>query len=50
MSHVMRKNGFFAYAKANAQISFIVSAKHISAFVLVVANIRNNSERNQIRS
>ena len=33
MSLVMRKPGFFAYAKTKTQISFAVTAKLISAFV-----------------
>ena len=33
MSRIVRKPGFFAYAKTKAQISFGVTAKLISAFV-----------------
>ena len=33
MSHVVRKPGFFAYAKTKAQTIFAVTAKLISAFV-----------------
>ena len=41
LSRVVRKTGFFAYAKTKTQISFVVTAKLISAFVFATKMVQS---------